>query len=159
MQKKLRSFTDWIAYFDELRETGLLTEESVVTAIKSDYKGNSAGKNELAKSYKKTIDFLIEKRCKRFLRQLEECLECGDTDYIVLLFKRMRRDEELFARTSQLPFISKKEQTSIRTSIIEQIDAFLDKIIFQLKKGEYESPGGTLQDVLYEITRLKNIQL
>ena len=102
-----------------------------------------------------TINVVLNKSIKRFVRELNECITFNELDRAEFLFKRLKKDIHKTLFFMQLSFLSADFKTELYSSISVQMNGFWNDTIGFLRKQAMEYANSDLEDAIYLVRRIK----
>ncbi|MBQ9167947.1 MAG: hypothetical protein IJX67_06020 [Oscillospiraceae bacterium] len=102
-----------------------------------------------------TVSTLLTHCCRDFLRRLDETLAEGDSDTVLTLAVRFRRNANacLFYRT--LTFLPEPEVQMLEDGFTEQLQSFWNNFLRQVRITARDSMDPRTEDMAYELGRVK----
>ncbi len=102
-----------------------------------------------------TINVVLNRSIKRFVRELNECIAFNELEQAEFLFKRFKKDINKTLFFMQLSFLSGEFKTELYSSISVQMTGFWDDTVGFLKQQAMEYSNSDLEDAIYLIRRIK----
>ena len=151
-------YDQWLKCFDELKASSS-ADSGLTDALR---KGTFSGYPNLEAQFNRqlvdTINVMLDKRVKRFLRDLNMLLSSGELLDIVPLFIRLRNEIGKCLFFTGSGFIKKDVRRELEDSVKTQMIRFWDDTVSFLKKQTMEVSGPDLEDALFLISRLTVFQ-
>lgn len=101
------------------------------------------------------VSLVLTASCRRFLRQLDEALQDGETDMAMLLALRLKKNIRKCFFYRALPFLERNYIETLDRGFEGQLDSFWKSFLGQLKKTVRDSMDPRMEDVLMEMKRIK----
>lgn len=102
-----------------------------------------------------TVSVLLTHCCRNFLRQLDEALADGDSDTVLTLAVRFRRNAHACLFYRKLAFLPEREVRILEDGFTEQLQSFWDNFLRQVRITARDSMDPSAEDMAYELGRLK----
>lgn len=102
-----------------------------------------------------TINAVLNRSEKRFLRELNECLSFHELERAEFLFKRLKKDVHQTLFFMQLSFLSDGFKEKLYSSVKTQLDCFWNDTIASLRKQAMDHPNSALEDTIFLVRRIR----
>lgn len=149
------TYQEWLDCFLLMKELPLSSNGIYEVVISGSFSGSRAMQAALEQQMVDTINVVLNKSVKRFVRELNESITFNELDRAELLFKRLKKDIHKTLFFMQLSFLSGNFKTELYSSISVQMNGFWDDTITFLRKQALECSNSDLEDAIYLIRRIK----
>ena len=102
-----------------------------------------------------TINVVLNKSVKRFVRDLNECIAFNELAQVDVLFKRLKKDISKTMFFLNLSFLSGEFKDELYTSITNQMTGFWDDTVGFLRQQAMDYSNSDLEDALFLIRRIR----
>ena len=102
-----------------------------------------------------TINAVLNKSTKRFIRDLNECIAFNELAQVDVLFKRLKKDIHKTTFFLELSFLSSDFKNELYQSITDQMTGFWDDTIRFLRQQAMDYSNSDLEDALFLIRRIR----
>lgn len=149
------TYQDWLVCLDMMK-SGSGADTDVFDAVcMGSFVGSDLTKNALQKQIVETVNAFLDKRVKRFIRNLNENIEFNELYQTELLFKRLKQDVSKSLFFTKLSFLPKDFRSELEASVKEQMSSFWEDTIKFLYSQSLEFSNSELEDVLFLIRRIR----
>lgn len=104
------------------------------------------------------VSLVLTAHCRRFLRQLDDALAEGEPDMAMLLAARFRKSLQACFFYRSLSFLRSDYVRTLDEGFGAQLDSFWQNFLEQLQKSVKDSMDPRMEDIMYEMKRLKLTQ-
>ena len=102
-----------------------------------------------------TINAVLNKSVKRFMRNLNECITFNELAQIDVLFKRLKKDTNKTLFFLNLSFLSSEFKAELYASITVQMTDFWNDTVGFLRQQAMDHSNSDLEDALFLISRIR----
>lgn len=149
------TYQDWLICFDMMKNGSGADNEVFDAACKGSFVGSDLTKNALQKQIVETVNALLDKSVKRFIRNLNENIAFNELSQTELLFKRLKKDVAKSLFFTELTFLPKSFRNELEDSVKEQMSNFWKDTIKFLYDQSLEFSNSELEDVLFLVRRIR----
>jgi hypothetical protein len=149
------TYQQWLDCFMLMKQQPLSSAEPYEAAASGSFSGTPAMQAALQQQMVDTINVVLNRSIKRFVRELNECITFNELDRAEFLFKRLKKDIHKTLFFMQLSFLSADFKTELYSSISVQMNGFWDDTIGFLRKQAVEYENSDLEDAIYLVRRIK----
>lgn len=149
------TYQQWLDCFQLMREQPLSSVGIYEAAAAGTFTGTRAIQAALERQMVDTINAVLNRSEKRFLRELNECLSFHELERAEFLFKRLKKDVHQTLFFMQLSFLSDGFKEKLYSSIKTQLDCFWNDTIASLRKRAMDHPNSALEDTIFLIRRIR----
>lgn len=149
------TYQQWLDCFRMMKEQPLSSSEIYEAAAAGSFRGSDAMQAALEQQMVDTINVVLNKSVKRFVRELNESITFNELDRAEFLFKRLKKDIHKTLFFMELSFLSADFKSELYSSISAQMNGFWDDTVAFLRKQAMECPNSDLEDAIYFIRRIK----
>lgn len=148
------NYQEWITFLRRLQE-----EELMPDAMREAAQGTLLGDSSVIQRFQvelvETVNVVLKRNARRFLKNLNEALECNDIESIYFLFQRFKGQVETCLFFREITFLQRGFQRELEYQVKNQMEEFLEETVKQLTKMQEESQSIELEDMLYAIRKMK----
>ena len=119
------------------------------------FSGTGAMQAALERQMVDTINAVLNKSVKRFVRDLNECIAFNELSRVDVLFKRLKKDVNKTLFFLNLPFLSSEFKDELYASITGQMTRFWDDTVGFLRQQAMDYSNSDLEDALFLIRRIR----
>jgi hypothetical protein len=149
-----QSYQDWLNCFEIIIENNLGAENLKI--IKA---GKLTGGPEVLLLFQRQLavmlNVLLGQKIIKFTKQLNQLLECNESESIIILFKRFNKDLRDCLFFVDLQFIPEAEKTQLAQSVSGQLREFQQKVIKYLKLSAKKNND---YDLFYTLRQIKLVE-
>ena len=149
------TYQDWLDCFARMKEVPLSGNGDLEVLALGSFAGTSAMQAALERQMVDTINAVLNKSVKRFVRDLNECIAFNELAQVDVLFKRLKRDIHKTTFFLELSFLSSDFKNELYQSITDQMTGFWDDTICFLRQQAMDYSNSDLEDALFLIRRIK----
>lgn len=147
------TYQDWLECLEAMK-TGAGNAAAVEAAVRGSFNGSEATLAALQKQIIDTVNHILNKSAKRFVRDLNECLEFNDLTQIELLFLRLKKDVHRTLFFQSLIFLPADFRFELSDLVKKQMNGFWKDIVKSLYDQSLEISNSQLEDALFLIKRI-----
>ena len=122
------------------------------------FAGSDLTRNALQKQIVETVNAVLDRSVKRFIRNLNENIAFNEFLQTELLFKRLKKDVHRSLFFTRLSFLPKEFRAELETSVRDQMCRFWDDTIRFLYDQSLEFSNPELEDTLFLVKRIRLFQ-
>ncbi len=149
------TYQEWLDCFSAMKEQPLSSSGVYEVITLGSFAGTGAMQVALEQQMVDTINVVLNRSIKRFVRELNECIAFNELEQAEFLFKRFKKDINKTLFFMQLSFLSGEFKTELYSSISVQMTGFWDDTVGFLKQQAMEYSNSDLEDAIYLIRRIK----
>jgi len=149
------TYQDWLDCFARMKEVPLSGNGDFEVLALGSFAGTSAMQAALERQMVDTINAVLNKSVKRFVRDLNECIAFNELAQVDVLFKRLKRDIHKTTFFLELSFLSSDFKNELYQSITDQMTGFWDDTICFLRQQAMDYSNSDLEDALFLIRRVR----
>lgn len=149
------TYQDWLDCFARMKEVPLSGNGDLEVLALGSFAGTSAMQAALERQMVDTINAVLNKSVKRFVRDLNECIAFNELAQVDVLFKRLKRDIHKTTFFLELSFLSSDFKNELYQSITDQMTGFWDDTICFLRQQAMDYSNSDLEDALFLIRRIR----
>ena len=149
------TYQDWLLCFDVMKNGSGADNDVFDAACMGSFVGSDLAKNALQKQIVETVNALLDKSVKRFIRNLNENIAFNELSQTELLFKRLKKDIAKSLFFTELTFLPKSFRNELEDSVKEQMSNFWKDTIQFLYDQSLEFSNSDLEDVLFLVKRIR----
>ena len=149
------TYQDWLDCFARMKEAPLSGNGDFEVLALGSFAGTSAMQTALERQMVDTINAVLNKSVKRFVRDLNECIAFNELAQVDVLFKRLKRDIHKTTFFLELSFLSSDFKNELYQSITDQMTGFWDDTICFLRQQAMDYSNSDLEDALFLIRRIR----
>lgn len=149
------TYQDWLDCFARMRELPLSGNRDFEVLALGSFSGTSAMQAALERQMVDTINVVLNKSVKRFVRDLNECIAFNELAQVDVLFKRLKKDISKTMFFLNLSFLSGEFKDELYTSITNQMTGFWDDTVGFLRQQAMDYSNSDLEDALFLIRRIR----
>ena len=149
------TYQDWLLCFDVMKNGSGADNDVFDAACMGSFVGSDLTKNALQKQIVETVNALLDKSVKRFIRNLNENIAFNELPQTELLFKRLKKDIAKSLFFTELTFLPKSFRNELEDSVKEQMSNFWKDTIQFLYDQSLEFSNSDLEDVLFLVKRIR----
>ena len=152
--KAPNTYQEWLDCF-ELMKSNSADGNGVFDAVVSgSFAGTETTKSALQKQIVETVNAILDKSAKRFIKELNESIAFNDLTQIDLLFRRLKKDVHKSLFFENLFSLPKKFREELSDSVKTQMKNFWNDTVKFLHEQSLEFSNSELEDVLFLINRI-----
>lgn len=150
-----KTYQEWLDCFSLMKEQPLSNNGVYEVITFGSFSGTGAMQAALEQQMVDTINVVLNRSVKRFVRELNECITFNELEQAEFLFKRLKKDIHKTLFFMELSFLSGEFKTELYSSISLQMAGFWDETVGFLKRQATEYSNSDLEDAIYLIRRIK----
>lgn len=148
------TYQEWLDCF-EIMKHNPVSGNGVFEAVASgSFTGTEVTKGAMQKQIVETVNAILDKSAKRFIKELNESISFNDLSQLDVLFRRLKRDIEKSLFFENLFFLPKTFRKELSESVKTQMQKFWDDTVKFLYDQSMEFSNSELEDVLFLINRI-----
>lgn len=149
------TYQDWLDCFARMRELPLSGNGDFEVLALGSFSGTGAMQAALERQMVDTINAVLNKSVKRFVRNLNECIAFNELAQVDVLFKRLKKDVNKTLFFLNLSFLSGEFKDELYASITSQMTGFWDDTVGFLRQQAMDYSNSDLEDALFLIRRIR----
>lgn len=149
------TYQDWLDCFARMKELPLSRNRDFEVLALGSFSGTNAMRAALERQLVDTINTVLNKSVKRFVRELNESIAFNEMTQVDVLFKRLKKDINRTMFFLNLSFLSNEFKDELYVSITEQMTGFWDDTINFLQHQAMNYSNSDLEDTLFLIRRIR----
>ena len=149
------TYQEWLDCFARMRERSLSENVDFEALAFGSFSGTSSMQAALERQMVDTINAVLNKSVKRFVRDLNERIAFHELAQVDVLFKRFKRDINKTIFFLDLPFLSGEFKDELYASITGQMAEFWDDTVGFLRRQAMDHSNSDLEDALFLIRRIR----
>lgn len=149
------TYQDWLDCFARMRELPLSGNGDFEVLALGSFSGTGAMQAALERQMVYTINAVLNKSVKRFVRDLNECIAFNELAQVDVLFKRFKKDISKTMFFLNLSFLSGEFKDELYASITGQMTGFWDDTVGFLRQQAMDYSNSDLEDALFLIRRIR----
>lgn len=149
------TYQDWLDCFARMKEMPLSANGEFAVLANGSFSGTQAMRAALERQMVETVNAVLNRSVKRFVRDLNERLAFHELSQMDLLFQRFKRDVERILFFQKLSFLPEEFREELYGSIVGQMTGFWNDTVAFLRRQAMESADSDLEDALYLIRRIR----
>lgn len=130
-------------------------DEAYDAAFRGSFVGSDLTKNALQKQIVETVNAILDKSVKRFIRNLNENIEFNEFLQTELLFKRLKKDVNKSLFFTRLTFLPGGFRKELEDSVKDQMNGFWNNTIKFLYEQSLEFSNFELEGILFLVKRIR----
>lgn len=149
-----QTYQEWMDCFVQMKQSNI-SDEHINLICKGTLQGNEQTSLRFQINIVNLLNDMLDARTTRFIKQMNVLLENNELFDLVELFRKFRKEIKhclFFSRIDWLPSTFRQE---LFQSAEKQIRIFLKKITDHLEYQAFETSNLEMEDVLYQIKRIK----
>jgi hypothetical protein len=148
------TYQEWLSCFDSMKNSMNPSDETFAAARKGNFTGSELTKSALQKQIVETVNAVLDRSIKRFVRHLNENIIFNDFLQTELLFKRLKKDINKVLFFEGLAFLPRSFRCELGESVKEQMSKFWNDTLSYLSEQSIELSHAELEDVLFLVKRI-----
>lgn len=149
------TYQDWLDCFERMKKAPLSGNGDFDVLALGSFAGTGTMQAALERQMIDTINTVLNKSMKRFIRDLNECIAFNELAQVDVLFKRLKKDIHTTTFFLELPFLTSDFKNELYQSITDQMTAFWDDTIRFLRQQAMDYSNSDLEDALFLIRRIR----
>jgi hypothetical protein len=149
------TYQDWLDHFQHVREAPLFSDGWYDILTQGSFSGSDTVLAALEQQIIRTVNTILDRSTKRFIRDLNECITFRELAHMDILFKRLKKNIHKATFFLELSFLSVTFKNRLYQSIKEHMTLFWNNTIRFLRQQSVEFPNGALEDALFLVGRIK----
>lgn len=149
------TYQDWLNCLAILRGTNVAGSGVYEAMLEGSFFGTEATKAALQRQIIDSINIMLDRCAKRFIRNMNDSITFNELAQIELLFKRLKKDVRIALFFEKLDFLPPEFRKDLSASIRGQMTDFWNETTAFLYDQSLEYSNPDLEDALYLIKRIK----
>ena len=149
------SYQEWLDCFARMKEAPLSAAQDFEAAASGTFNGSPAMLAALERQLIDTVNALLDRCTRRFIRHLNGCLADGAYEQLELFFRRLRSDVQRVLFFRSLTFLPEEFRCELYHGVQKQTCDFWQGTLRFLQAQTEEAPMPDLEDALFLIRRMK----
>lgn len=149
------SYQDWLDCFERMRKDPFSAVQDFEAAAAGTFQGTPAMTAALERQLIDTVNALLDRYTRRFIRHLNGCLADGAYEQLDLYFRRLRNDVRRVLFFRSLSFLPEDFRTELYGGVKKQMEDFWQETVGFLRQQSLEAVLSELEDALLVIRRIK----
>lgn len=149
------TYQNWLDCFERMKEVPLSGNGDFDVLALGSFAGTGAMQTALERQMVDTINSVLNKSTKRFIRDLNECIAFNELAQVDVLFKRLKKDIHKTTFFLELSFLPSDFKNELYQSITDQMTDFWDDTIRFLRQQAMDYSNSDLEDALFLIRRIR----
>lgn len=148
------TYQEWLDCFETMKHNPV-SGSGVFDAVASgSFTGTEVTNGTMQKQVIETVNAILDKSAKRFIKELNESISFNDLSQIDVLFRHLKRDVEKSLFFENLFFLPKTFRVELSQSVKTQMQKFWDDTVRFLVDQSLEFSNSALEDALFLINRI-----
>lgn len=149
------TYQEWLECF-ELMKSGSIVGNEVFDAVRGGiFVGSDLTKDALQRQIVETVNALLDKSVKRFIRNLNDSIAFNELPDTVLLFKRLKKEVNISLFFTELSFLPEGFRHDLEKSVKDQMNGFWNDTVAFLQDQSLEFSNSDLEDILFLVKRIR----
>ena len=148
------NYPQWLECLEAMKSGPVSGNDAFEAAATGSFAGTEVTLAALQKQLVETVNTLLDKSAKRFLRRINEAICFNDLSQMDVLFRHLKRDVHQTLFFEGLSFLPEPFRAELAQSVREQMQKFWDDTVKFLRDQTLENPNSQLEDVLFLIKRI-----
>lgn len=149
------TYQEWLDCFERMKEVPLSNNRDLEVLSLGTFAGTGTMQAAFERQMVDTVNAVLNKSTKRFMRDLNECIAFNELAQVDVLFKRLKKDIHKATFFVNLSFLPNSFKTELYRSVTEQMTMFWDNMIAFLQQQANDFSNSDLEDALFLIRRIK----
>ena len=152
------TYSEGLSCFDRMKNEPAAGNEVFDIVCEGSFAGSDLTRNALQKQIVETVNAVLDRSVKRFIRNLNENIAFNELSQTELLFKRLKKDVHRSLFFTRLSFLPKEFRAELEGSVKDQMCRFWDDTIRFLYDRSLEFSNSELEDLLFLVKRIRLFQ-
>ncbi len=148
------TYQEWLDCFELMKSNSADSTGVFDAVVSGSFAGTETTKSALQKQIVETVNAILDKSAKRFIKELNESIAFNDLTQVDLLFRRLKKDVHKSLFFENLFFLPKKFREELSDSVKTQMKGFWGDTVKFLYEQSLEFSNSELEDVLFLINRI-----
>ena len=148
------TYQEWLDCFEAMKHSPVRDHAVFEAVAAGSFAGTEATNVAMQKQVVETVNAILDKSAKRFIKGLNESISFNDLSQIDILFRRLKHDVEKSLFFENLFFLSETFRMELSESVKTQMKKFWDDTVKFLYEQSMEFCNSELEDVLFLINRI-----
>lgn len=148
------TYSEWLSCFSYMK-----SQHFDYTYTDHLIKGSLEGNEQVMLHFQNQLiclmNVLLEKKTRRFVKNMNHLLEVNELDNLTLLFRRFKREIDNCLFFTKLEFLSPNVKLQLKEAFMQEAAKFLDNVINHLKIQSAQNNIPELEDALYQLRRIR----
>lgn len=149
------TYQEWLTCFEKMKSGSVAGDEAFDAASNGSFVGSDLTRNALQSQIIETVNAVLDKNVKRFIRDLNESIAFNELSGTVLLFKRLKKDVHKSLFFAKLSFLPEDFRQELEKSVKEQMNGFWEDTITFLQNQLLDFSNSDLEDALFLVKRIR----
>ncbi|MBQ4557107.1 MAG: hypothetical protein IJA60_05625 [Clostridia bacterium] len=152
--KSPTTYQEWLDCFLMMKGNRTSRDKAFAAASTGTFCGSEATAVALQKQLVETVNAVLDRSAKRFIRDVNECISFNELLQINVLFRRFKNDVNNTLFFENLFFLPQNFRTELSESVKTQMTRFWNDTVGFLHDQSLEFLNSDLEDVLFLIKRI-----
>ena len=148
------TYQEWLDCFEIMKQNPVRGNGVFEAVASGSFIGTEVTNGAMQKQVIETVNAVLDKSVKRFIKELNESIAFNDLLQIDILFRRLKQDIERSLFFENLFFLPKTFRKELSLSVKTQMQKFWDDTVRFLYDQSLEFSNSELEDVLFLIKRI-----
>ena len=148
------TYQEWLDCFELMKNNATTNNEVFDLVAQGTFVGTQVTNVAMQKQVVDTVNALLDKSAKRFIKQLNESIAFNDLSQIDVLFRHLKRNVEKALFFEKLLFLPQAFRKDLSQSVKTQMQKFWDDTVNFLKQQTLQFSNTQLEDGLFLINRI-----
>lgn len=149
------AYQDWLILFEFLKTKAALEADALELLSQGTFTGSRQMMTAFHNQLTDTINEMLNKRIKVFIKELNLLIELNELADIVPLFRQLRNELQRCLFFKRLWFLDEEVRTALTASVEGQVIEFWSNTVRFLQKQNLEYHHAELEDALFLINRIR----
>lgn len=149
------TYQDWLSCFELMKNEPVSGNGIYDMVVLGSFSGTEHTETAMQKQIVETVNAVLNKSIKRFVKRLNECIAFNELSELDLLFNRLKKDTHRALFFNKLDFLPLNFRKELSTSVEKQMNEFWDGTIRFWEQQSIEFSNSELEDALFLINRIK----
>lgn len=153
--KAPNTYQEWLHCFDVLKQNAVNVRDMLDAIALGHFTGTDQTCSALQKQVVETVNAILDKSAKRFVKELNDCIVFNDFTEIEIIFRRLKRDVNGKAMFfDKMLFLPRSFRDELGQSVKTQMQMFWDETVTFLQRQSLECSNSELDDAVYLLKRI-----
>lgn len=148
------TYQEWLECFEIMIHNSAGNNGVFEAVAKGCFVGSEVTNSAMQKQVVETVNAILDKSAKRFIKGLNECILFNDLSQIDTLFRHLKHDVEKSLFFERLLFLPKSFREGLSKSVKAQMQKLWDDTVSFLRNQSLEFANSELEDMLLLIKRI-----
>lgn len=149
------TYQEWLICFDMMKDGSASDNAVFESAKKGSFAGTEITSATLRRQLVETVNAVLDKSAKRFIKDLNDSITFNDFLQTELLFHRLKKAIHSTLFFAELSFLPPEFRSELEQSVKKQMSAFWNDIVNFLQEQSREFSNSELEDVIFLVKRIK----